>query len=306
MTSPTPPPSRRLRDRLLSGVLRGLRWWLTRRPWGCLRRWGRRCGGLYWHLSPRDRRRALAHLEIAFPELSDDARRRRARAAFHHLGTAVAELLHLAGRPPEGVDSTLAAHVDVAGWERVEGVLAAGRPLIVLSGHCGNWELLGPVFRAQGAPLSAVVRALDDPRLHGFLTALRKGFGTETIDRGSRGAARQLLQALRSGRPLVMLIDQDTPVEGVWVPFFGRPAYTPVGAARLALKVDAAVIPAFAERRDDGSHLIRIHLPLDLPEDETGATAVMSEAIERQIRRRPEQWVWMHRRWRRRPEAQNL
>lgn len=98
-----------------------------------------------------------------------------------------------------------------------------------------------------------------------------------------------------------MLIDQDTKVDGVWVPFFGRPAFTPVGAAKIALRQKTEVIPTFVERRPDGSHLVRIHPPLDLPEDPREATAVMTRAIEEQVRRQPEQWVWMHRRWRRQP-----
>ena len=98
-----------------------------------------------------------------------------------------------------------------------------------------------------------------------------------------------------------MLIDQDTKVEGVFVEFFGRPAWTPVGAAELALRFDAAVLPTFIERRADGSHRAVIHPELPLPTDPTAATALMSAAIEAQIRAHPEQWVWLHRRWRRRP-----
>ena len=102
-----------------------------------------------------------------------------------------------------------------------------------------------------------------------------------------------------------MLIDQDTKVEGVWVPFFGRPAFTPVGAAKIALKQRAAVVPVFIERLPDGEHLARYHPPLDLPDDPQAATALMTAKIEEQIRRHPEQWVWMHRRWRRQPGSRS-
>jgi KDO2-lipid IV(A) lauroyltransferase len=110
-----------------------------------------------------------------------------------------------------------------------------------------------------------------------------------------------MLHALRRRGGLAILIDQDTRVEGVWVPFFGRPAFTPVGAARLALKRDVAVVPVFDERLADGTHRAHFEPPLDLPADEVEATAMMTRAIEAQIRRVPEQWVWMHRRWRRQP-----
>jgi len=270
--------------------------------WPRVQAWGSRLGGLAWHLSRRDRHRSLAHLAIAFPELAEPERRRIARESFRHLSIHLVELLHCQGRST----SKILGHIEVQGRETVEAVREADRPLLVLTGHCGNWELLGPVFQSLGIPLAAVVRAPDEPRLHDRLQALRRGFGTQTIDRGSPGAARQLLKALREGRALMMLIDQDTRVEGVWVPFFGRLAYTPVGAAKLALKQEAAVIPAFMERREDGSHLARFLPALDLPPDPTAATAAMTAAIEDQVRRRPEQWVWMHRRWRHRPEDGSL
>lgn len=224
-----------------------------------------------------------------------------ARACLRHQGMNLTECLHLLGRDPQEVEN----HVDVEGWDRVEALRRAGRPILLLTAHVGNWELLGPVVHARGVQLWAVVRALDEEDLHEMLTRLRRHFGSETIERGAPGAARRLLKALRGrdgDRALLMLIDQDTQVEGVWVPFFGRPAFTPVGAARIALRQDAAVVPAFVERRDDGSHLARFHPPLDLPDDETRATARMTAVIEDRIRRRPEQWVWMHRRWRRQPE----
>ncbi len=224
-----------------------------------------------------------------------------ARACLGHQGMNLTECLHLLGRDPREVEE----HVDVEGWDQVEALRRAGRPILLLTAHVGNWELLGPIVNGRGVELWAVVRALDEEVLHEMLTRLRRHFGSETIERGAPGAARRLLKALRGqdrDRALLMLIDQDTPVEGVWVPFFGRPAFTPVGAARIALRQDAAVVPAFLERRDDGSHVARFLPPLDLPDDEVQATARMTRAIEEQVLRRPEQWVWMHRRWRRQPE----
>jgi KDO2-lipid IV(A) lauroyltransferase len=208
----------------------------------------------------------------------------------------LAEILHLLAR---GCDD-VARYVEVEGWERVEALRAAGRGVLIVTGHCGNWELLAAAINCRGLGMRVVARALDEPELQELLVALRDRFGSRTIERGRPGAARELLRALREGA-LGMLIDQDTRVEGVWVPFFGRPAYTPVGAARIALKQDAAVVPSFIERLPDGRHLARFLPPLDLPDDETEATALMTAAIEAQIRRVPEQWVWMHRRWRRQP-----
>jgi KDO2-lipid IV(A) lauroyltransferase len=250
-----------------------------------------------WHLSRRDRGRALTHLEIAFPELSPDERRGLARANFEHYGTMLAEAFWLRHRGPEEIERI----VSFEGWKEIDAARGAKRPILILTGHCGNWEILAAALNVRGLGMAVVARELEDPGLHEMLLALRARFGTKTIVRGTPGAARALLAALRSGGALGMLIDQDTRVDGVFVPFFGRPAYTPVGAAELALRFDAVVLPTFIERQENGTHRARIEPPLQLPNDATAATALMTERIEAQIRRVPAQWVWLHRRWRRKP-----
>src|SRR6185436_6033974 len=110
-------------------------------------------------------------------------------------------------------------------------VRAAKRPIVIVTGHCGNWELLAAALNQRGLGMAVVARELDDQGLQEALLGFRARFGTRTIVRGTPGAARELLRTLRSGGALGMLIDQDTKVEGVWVDFFGRPAWTPSGAA---------------------------------------------------------------------------
>ena len=220
-----------------------------------------------------------------------------ARATYAHYGTMLGEALWFRHRGTEELSQV----VTLAGWEQVEAARAAKRPIFILSGHCGNWELLAAALNARGLGMAVVARELEDPGLQAMLVDLRHRFGTPTIVRGTRGAARSLLAALRSDGALGMLIDQDTKVDGVFVPFFGRPAFTPVGAAELALRFDAAVLPTFIERLDDGTHRALIQPPLALPTDLTAATALMTERIEAQIRRVPAQWVWLHRRWRKQP-----
>jgi Kdo2-lipid IVA lauroyltransferase/acyltransferase len=258
---------------------------------------GRTLGRLAWRLSGRDRKRALEHLSFALPELPEEERTRIARASFLSAGMNLAELLHLLKHSRKEI----LRHIEVQGWEEVAAAQASGRSIMILTGHCGNWELMGPVLREGGVQLAAVARPLEDPGLQQLLVDLRNHMGTTTIARGTRGAPRQLLEVLRGGGALAMLIDQDTKVDGVWVPFFGRPAFTPVGAAEIALRQKANVIPSFIERRADGSHLVRFLPPLDLPRDPREATALMTARIEEQVRRRPEQWVWWHKRWRRQP-----
>jgi KDO2-lipid IV(A) lauroyltransferase len=226
-------------------------------------------------------------------------RRRLARGCFRHLGTVLGECLHLYHRDCAFVGSV----VEILGFEEIEAVRREGRPLVLFTGHCGNWELLGAAVNCRGVGMVVVARSLDEPEQQEMLAGLRARFGTPTIERGGEGAVRQLLGTLRKGGALGMLIDQDSgKMDGVWVPFFGRPAFTPVGAAKIALKQKAAVVPVFIERLADGRHRVRFQPPLDLPDDPEKATAIMTAKIEEQVRRLPEQWVWMHRRWRRQPD----
>ncbi len=256
--------------------------------------WGR----LSWRVAQRfGAGFGLFAWQIAFPDLPAEERRMLARASFRHLGVTLGECLHLLRRDAESLKS----QVVLEGWPLLEAARTAGRPIVILTGHCGNWEVLAAALSVHGLPLAAVARSLDEPGLQKMLAGLRARFGTATIERGSDGAARQLLGALRKGTALGLLIDQDTQVEGTWVPFFGRPAFTPVGAAKIAIKQKAAVFPTFIERLADGSHRATVHPEMALPDDPTEATAAMTVEIERQIRKVPEQWVWVHRRWKRQP-----
>jgi Kdo2-lipid IVA lauroyltransferase/acyltransferase len=290
---------RRLRARLLPPLARLLAASFGLLSYTAAQRLGAGIGLLAWHLARRDRRRSLDHLTIAFPEESAARRRAIARASFRHLGITLGESLRYLYRDPREFEH----RVRVEGWDEVEALRRAGRSLLLVTGHCGNWELLAVPITVRGLAVAAVARAADQPGLNDLIVELRRRYGTETVERGAPGSARQLLRVLRAGGALAMLIDQDVRVEGAWVPFFGRPAYTPLGAARFALRRGAAAVPMFIERLGDGTHLARFHPPLDLPADETAATALMTEAIEAHIRRVPEQWVWMHRRWRHQPPA---
>lgn len=289
----------RLRASLLPVLVRALVLAFGSLPRSAALALGRSLGRLAWRLSGRDRRRSLDHLALAMPELSAGERHRIAREAFLFQGMNAAELLHLLRRNADDV----LPHMDIQGWENVEEARATGRPILILTGHCGNWELIAVALRQGGLPPAAIARPLDDPRLQEMVVKLRSHLGTTTIERGTRGAARQMLAALRGGGAIAMLIDQDIKVDGVWVPFFGRPAFTPAGPAELALRQDMRVIPSFIERRPDGGHLLRFLPILELPDDVQEATALMTAEIEKQVRRRPEQWVWWHKRWRRQPPA---
>lgn len=293
--SPTTHLRRSLRAVFLTPLLRTLRFVFGALTWGGAQRTGRVLGGLAWRLARRDRERTLTHLAVAFPDLPDTERQALGRRSFRHHGMSVAELLHLWGRPARHS----LRRVQVQGFEVIESLRAEGRPIFLLTGHCGNWELISVANLSHGLGLTAMAREVRGAAQ--VAEDLRRHFGSVTLPRGDRRAVSGMLRVLRSGGALVMLLDQDIETDGVWVPFFGRLAHTPTAGADLALRLGAEVVPVFSERLDDGSHLVRFQPPLELPDDVTEATALMTRSIEEQVRRRPDQWVWMHKRWRRRP-----
>ncbi len=271
-----------------------------------LQRLGGRLGRLALRLAGRDRARAMDHLAIAFPELSEDERSALVRRSALHLGQTLGEVAWLWHATAEPV----AEVCPIDGVEHLRGALEQGRGAVLVTAHCGNWELLNASLGAHGIPMTIAVRELYDPRLDRIVTTLRERFGAEVVARGDE-AGRRLAAALKANRVDGLLIDQDIrDVPSTFVPFFGRPAWTPIGAAALALRARCAVIPAFVHRRQDGSHSATVSPPLALPQEgslrqrTTELTAAATAAIERQIRSHPEQWVWMHRRWRTQPEPE--
>jgi len=291
---------RRLRGGAIRILLPVLSWMLAWLPWPAVEAVGRGLGRLLHLLNRRERRRMAEHIALAFPEMPVAERARLARRCAAHHGVNLAENLHLLAR---GLERIL-PRIDVTGWQHVEAARARGRPVLFVTGHCGNWELMSAVFPSRGFPVYGVGRELQHAALHEAVERFRNLLGARTIVRGDLSAARGLRAVLRGEAGLVMLIDQDTRVDGVWVPFFGRPAYTPTAAAELGLRHRMTVVPLFLIRRPDGTHESRFLPPVDLPDDITEATARLTALIEAHIRQVPEQWVWMHRRWRRRPAAE--
>lgn len=278
-----------------------------RLPFGLTRVLGPLLSGAALRLMATARRRVRTHLEIAFPELDDRQRDAIVRGCSRHFGLMLAEVARLWRSGAEQVEAMCA----ITGLEHFSRALEAGRGAIFVTAHCGNWEILSSRLPVAGVPLISAVRELDDPRLDALVTASRTRFGTEIFPRGP-AVGRHIARALGKNKVCGLLIDQDIrDVPGVFVPFFGRPAWTPSGAATLAIRMRCPLIPGFIHRLPDGTHAAEIHPPLDKPtggtiEDQVEElTASATAVIERQIRTYPEQWVWMHRRWRRQPEPES-
>ena len=179
----------------------------------------------------------------------------------------------------------------------------------MLSAHMGNWELMGAALSLWGYPINVIARRIYIPRINGLLLRLRQSAGMRVILREGASSAKDMLRALRKNEVIGMLMDQDAHVQGVWVDFFGIPAFTPSGPAAIALKSGARVVSAFMVRDGSGGR-IEIRGPYSLvrtgdhERDVLENTRMFTGIIERYVRRYPEQWVWMHDRWKhRRPEA---
>ena len=271
-------------------------------PW--LRTLGRSLGRLAHVAAPALRRLARANVARAFPDLGDADRDALVSRAYvrlgEHLGEAVASL----------APSRAAAPLALAegAREALDEALAEGRGVLFASAHLGPWERVAETLTAAGLPFTAVAREAYDPRLDAIYARLRAGRGVRTIYRGRAGAAAAMLRTLRSGGILGIPMDLASRVPSVEVPFLGVPAPTPVGPARLALRVGAAVVVGTAAPGPDGPVLVAARIPTrDLAgrgKDEAAAhelTARLAAARYDPIRAMPAAWPWMHPRWGSRP-----
>lgn len=252
------------------------------------------------HLFRKDRRRALDNLALAFPDTPEPVRSALAAAMFKTLGRNFFEFLNLEGSSKERLGSLVEK---VVGEEHLDKAMAAHRGLIAITGHIGCWELLAAYFTSRGYRLNVVGRELWEKRLNKRLLTIRESIGYRTIDRDSGG--KEMIRALRDKQVVAVLIDQHTRVSGIHVPFFDRPAHTPVGVAKLAVATGAPILPMAIYMRRNGRHEIRILPPVELPGNATGKkeqieelTRRCSRAVEELVRYDPKQWVWFHNRWR--------
>jgi KDO2-lipid IV(A) lauroyltransferase len=254
---------------------------------------------------PARRRRTLANLARAYPELAATERRRLARRSWQHLGVVLVEQAALLARP---IDAIL-SRVRIDGLEHLQAVMARPGRVLVLTAHLGNWEVLTAASRLTGFPLAVVVRPLDSSRLNELAERIRRKTGVELIDK--RRALRSVLAALAAGRMVGILLDQNaTRAEAAFVPFFGHLAATSRSIAVLALRTRTPIVPIFTRRRPGGIHQVEVQPPVAWPDagPREGAivelTARCTAAIEAAIRQTPDQWLWMHHRWRTRPPGE--
>jgi KDO2-lipid IV(A) lauroyltransferase len=256
-------------------------------------------------LMGRLRKTGLRNLELAFPEKTAGERERILRRLYRNLGWLLGEFCQMPGYTRENTRSFLR-------YEGLEHYLAArerGKGVLIVTGHLGAWELSSYYHSLMGYPMSLVIRRLDNAKVDQLVNAIRCLHGNRVLHKDD--FARGLLGAMRHGETVGILMDTNmTPPQGVFVPFFGRLACTASGLARVALKTGAAVLPGFmvweeAERK----YVLRFSEEIMLSstgDDEADAlenTARFTAVIEDYVRRYPEQWLWVHRRWKTRPDG---
>jgi KDO2-lipid IV(A) lauroyltransferase len=297
-TPQTVPWPKRTRRLLRYAVVRGALAAVGLLPVELASRLGALLGGLGFHLARAEQRRALASLARAFPDWTPAARRALARRCFAHLGAAAAELACSSQLDAEREARVAWPDADRA---RLDAALAPGKGVVFVTGHVGNWEVLARRLTLAGYHLAAVGKEASDPRTTALIEDFRRRGRVDVIRRGAPGAARLMLRALRRNGLLGLLIDQDTSVQSVWVPFFGHLAKTPRAAADLALRTGAVPLLGFAVREGPARYRVELHeVPLPEASGEAAVvelTARLTRGIEAAIRAHPEQWVWMHQRW---------
>jgi KDO2-lipid IV(A) lauroyltransferase len=261
------------------------------------------CG---FHLAGRQRRAGLHNLRMVFPQLTEAERMRILRGSFQNLGRLLVEFTHF----PELNKGNIADHVIHDGLENYLEGLRRGRGVIFMTAHFGAWELSSFAHALYGYPLKFIVRPIDNPRVEELISNYRTLSGNVPIRR--RSAARDILKTLRQNEAVGILFDQNTTrSEGVFAEFFGIPAATTPAIALFAQRAGAAVIPGFLIWNEKlGKHRLRLDPPVelvntgDLDHDVLENTRRFNRILEDYVRKYPDQWLWIHRRWKTRPEGE--
>ncbi len=293
---------RRMQSRVGNAVLL----WMARRCHRLSERTGPRLGSaLGWAMrwiSPRHYQIVLTNLRIAFGrEKSEEELRELAAACYRHLGKCLTEFYRL----PAMTQEELRRIARLEGQEHLDAALARGKGGILLTGHVGNWEMVGARIAGAGYPLNVIARSQRDAALTDYIVRTRMAVGMSVFDRAH--SVGRSLRALRRNELVGILLDQNAGEDGIFVDFFGLPASTAPGAAAFALRTDAAVLPTFGWRQEDDTHTVEIRAPVplirtgDREHDLRANTAQFTKIIEAQIRKHPAQWFWLHKRWKSRP-----
>ena len=267
---------------------------------------GATLGRLFYFVAGGLRRTGLRNLQLAFPAASDRERRTFLKGSFANLGRLLGIFSHFNDESA----GSLRGMIRAEGLEHLESARQHQRGVILFTGHVGAWELSSFALSLLGFPLSFLVRRIDNPRIESLIERFRTHAGNRTIDK--RSAAREMLKILNGGGTLGILVDLNTlDREAIFVDFFDRQAATTFLVAKLALRTKALVLPVFAPwDRTRKEFLLKIGRPLefqptgDEDRDVRSVTQLLTRVVEENIRQYPDQWLWIHRRWKTRPPGE--
>jgi KDO2-lipid IV(A) lauroyltransferase len=266
---------------------------------------GRGLGRIWAALDRRHLRIAAENLRRAFPDWGEARVQAVARGVYSHFASVLLEILWMEGRPI----AELLALTDIEGLDHMQAALARGRGVVSPLAHLGNWELQGVATAPLIGSSAVIARPLDNPALDARLVSFRTSTGNVVIYK--QRALPQILKTLREGRLVAVMLDQNVQAsDGIFVRFFGRPACTTTVAAALALKTGCPIVPAHCVRRADGRYLMAYGPVVEWPrtgrrdEDTAALTQHLTSIIEGWVRETPEQWLWLHRRWKTTPSPE--
>jgi KDO2-lipid IV(A) lauroyltransferase len=277
------------------GALRAL-------SWDAACKVGEQLGALGYRPLGIRKRVVERQIAAAFPDLSHKAVVDLARESYEHLGRTFIETALLDTLGKDGLQKLVES---VEGWEEIEEVMSKGKGAVLVTGHIGNWELAGSYVAARGIPLDAIVRGMANPLFDAYINHTREVIGMTVVHDSE--AVRRTPRSLRAGRAVAFVADQGVMgLASTFVPFFGRPAKTPRGAAVFALRFDVPVVFVVALRNPNGRYRIvveRIEAPQtgDRDRDVDAIVARFTEHLEKWVRAVPAQYFWQHRRWKRQP-----
>jgi KDO2-lipid IV(A) lauroyltransferase len=254
-------------------------------------------GYLVGLLPIRDRKFTVLQLKVFLPQVSAT---RTAPRVFANVGRTLFESLNL--KPFLKVNRS---KIRCDNLTQLKRWTDGDRPIIALTAHTGNWDLLAAWVISEGIPLTTIGREARSPSAQALLKSIRDGYGIETIWRSDRSGMRRLISCLKEGKVVAALIDQDTRVESIAVPFFGQSAKTPVSLITLGLKMNARFVSAFIVRTGYSSFTVSA-ADIDAPRNEFDILLQYNSRLEDIIKKHPEQWVWFHKRWRSKPSGETL
>jgi KDO2-lipid IV(A) lauroyltransferase len=270
--------------------------------WDAACKFGERLGALGYRPLGIRKRVVERQIAAAFPALTPEEVRKLAGDSYRHLGRTFIETALLDKLGKDGLQELVET---VEGWEEVEDVMAKGKGAVMVTGHIGNWELAGGYVAARGIPLDAIVRGMANPLFDAYINHTREDLGMTVVHDSE--AVRRTPRSLRAGRAVAFVADQGVMgLASTFVPFFGRPAKTPRGAAVFALRFEVPVIFVVALRKPNGRYRIvveRIEARRtgDMDRDVDAIVTTFTEHLEKWVRTVPAQYFWQHRRWRRQP-----